>query len=185
MAATTYMDAQTALDYGFVDVVDGLERQELTETETETEETEEQETETETEEEEDGLINKVLSFAGLKKRGEIFKAPIEDEQDKDAMINALEAEKAEMQMKLDNADKALQNRQADFEQYKSEQVAKLEAAQNEFASKLAAIKDTIKDEVHNRLAALGYDADELPAPVVPMNKSTKKTIENLYREMGI
>lgn len=123
MGDTTYMDAQTALDYGFVDIVDGLERQELTETEeTETEETETEteETETETEEQEDGLVNKILSLAGLKKRGEIIKAPVEDEQDKDALINSLEAEKAEMQLKLDNAEKSLEQKQLDFEKFEAD-----------------------------------------------------------------
>ena len=124
MAETTYMDAQTALDYGFVDIVDGLERQELTEeTETETEETETEEQETETEEtetQEDGLVNKILSLAGLKKRGEIIKAPVEDEQDKDALINSLTAEKAEMQLKLDNAEKSLEQKQLDFEKFEAD-----------------------------------------------------------------
>lgn len=186
MQDTTYMDAQTALDYGFVDIVEGLERQELTETETETE-TEETETEeTEETKEEDGLINKVLSLAGLKKRGEIIKAPIEDEQDKDAMINSLEADKAELQLKLDNADKSLANKQAEFESYKAEQVAKLEAAQAEFANQIAAVQDTIKTEVHNHLAALGYNADDLPAPVAPANKTANaQTLANLCKEMGI
>lgn len=116
------MDAQTALDYGFVDYVDGLERQELTELteETEEQETETEETETETEEQEDGLINKVLSLAGLKKRGEIIKAPIEDDEDKDALINSLTAEKAEMQLKLDNAEKSLEQKQLDFEKFEAD-----------------------------------------------------------------
>lgn len=117
MAQTTYMDAQTALDYGFVDYVEGLERQELTEL------TEEQETETEeteTEEQEDGLVNKILSLAGLKKRGEIIKAPIEDDEDKDALINSLEAEKREMQLKLDNAEKSLEQKQLDFEKFEAD-----------------------------------------------------------------
>lgn len=119
MAATTYMDAQTALDYGFVDFVDGLTRQELTEKKEAEKEEQEAETEAETEEE-DGLINKVLTFAGLKKRGEIIKAPVEDEEDKDALINSLEAEKREMQMKLDNADKALEQKQLDFEKFEAD-----------------------------------------------------------------
>lgn len=119
MAQTTYMDAQTALDYGFADYVEGLERQPLDDTE----ETPEPEPEPEKEEEkpeEDGLINKVLSLAGLKKRGEIIKAPIEDDEDKDALINSLEAEKQEMQLKLDNADKALEQKQLDFEKFEAD-----------------------------------------------------------------
>lgn len=119
MAQTTYMDAQTALDYGFVDCVEGLERQPLDDTG----ETPEPDPEPEKEEEkpeEDGLINKVLSLAGLKKRGEIIKAPVEDEQDKDALINSLEAEKQEMQLKLDNADKALEQKQLDFEKFEAD-----------------------------------------------------------------
>lgn len=119
MAQTTYMDAQTALDYGFVDYVEGLERQPLEETE----ETPEPEPEPEKEEEkpeEDGLINKVLSLAGLKKRGEIIKAPIEDDEDKDALINSLEAEKQEMQLKLDNAEKSLEQKQLDFEKFEAD-----------------------------------------------------------------
>lgn len=122
MAQTTYMDAQTALDYGFVDYVDGLERQELTELTEETEETETEteEPETETEEQEDGLVNKILSLAGLKKRGEIIKAPIEDDEDKDALINSLEDEKREMQLKLDNAEKSLEQKQLDFEKFEAD-----------------------------------------------------------------
>lgn len=119
MAQTTYMDAQTALDYGFVDYVEGLERQPLDDTE----ETPEPEPEPEKEEEkpeEDGLINKVLSLAGLKKRGEIIKAPIEDDEDKDALINSLEAEKREMQLKLDNAEKSLEQKQLDFEKFEAD-----------------------------------------------------------------
>lgn len=119
MAQTTYMDAQTALDYGFVDYVEGLERQPLDDTE----ETPEPEPEPEKEEEkpeEDGLINKVLSLAGLKKRGEIIKAPIEDDEDKDALINSLTAEKAEMQLKLDNAEKSLEQKQLDFEKFEAD-----------------------------------------------------------------
>lgn len=125
-----------------------------------------------------------MSLAGLKKRGEIIQAPVEDEQDKDAMINSLEAEKAEMQLKLDNAHKALENKQLDFEQYKSEQLEKLKEAQADFDIKLATIKDTIKTEVHNQLAALGYDANELPAPVAPVVKNNNETLQNLYKEMG-
>lgn len=118
MEETTYMDAQTALDYGFADYVEGLERQPLEENETP-----EPEPEPEKEEEkpeEDGLINKVLSLAGLKKRGEIIKAPIEDEEDKDALINSLTAEKAEMQLKLDNAEKSLEQKQLDFEKFEAD-----------------------------------------------------------------
>lgn len=120
MEETTYMDAQTALDYGFVDYVEGLERQPLEENETPEPEPETEPEKEETEKEEDGLINKVLSLAGLKKRGEIIKAPVEDEEDKDALINSLEAEKAEMQLKLDNADKALQQKQLDFEKFEAD-----------------------------------------------------------------
>lgn len=118
MEQTTYMHAQTALDYGFVDYVEGLERQPLEENETP-----EPEPEPEKEEEkpeEDGLINKVLSLAGLKKRGEIIKAPVEDDEDKDALINSLEAEKAEMQLKLDNAEKSLEQKQLDFEKFEAD-----------------------------------------------------------------
>lgn len=117
MADTTYMDAQTALDYGFVDIVDGLERQELTADEEQGADEPQEEAETE---EEDGLINKILSLAGLKKRGEIIKAPVEDEQDKDALINSLTAEKAEMQLKLDNAEKSLEQKQLDFEKFEAD-----------------------------------------------------------------
>lgn len=114
------MDAQTALDYGFADYVEGLERQPLDDTEETPAPEPEPEKEEETEKEEDGLINKVLSLAGLKKRGEIIKAPIEDEEDKDALINSLTAEKAEMQLRLDNADKALQQKQLDFEKFEAD-----------------------------------------------------------------
>lgn len=166
------MDAQTALDYGFADYVEGLERQPLDDTE-ETPEPEPEPEKEETEKEEDGLINKVLSLAGLKKRGEIIKAPVEDEQDKDALINSLTAEKQEMQMKLDNAEKSLEQKQLDFE-----------TKQTEFMNRLAALQDTIKQEVHNQLAALGYNADELPAPVAPAPKNNNEALTSLYKEMG-
>lgn len=119
MAQTTYMDAQTALDYGFVDYVDGLERQPLDDTGETPEPVPEPEKEEE-KPEEDGLINKVLSLAGLKKRGEIIKAPIEDDEDKDALINSLEGEKREMQLKLDNAEKSLEQKQLDFEKFEAD-----------------------------------------------------------------
>lgn len=119
MAQTTYMDAQTALDYGFVDYVEGLERQPLDDTGETPEPVPEPEKEEE-KPEEDGLINKVLSLAGLKKRGEIIKAPIEDDEDKDALINSLEGEKREMQLKLDNAEKSLEQKQLDFEKFEAD-----------------------------------------------------------------
>lgn len=51
-------------------------------------------------------------------------------------------------------------------------------------NRLAALQDTIKQEVHNQLAALGYNADELPAPVAPVVKNNNETLQNLYKEMG-
>lgn len=205
MDATTYMDAQQMLDYGFVDEVPGLEKtpKEEPETEETTEETEEpkdeeetteeqteeeeKEEETEEEPEKGGLVNRILSMAGLKAKGEVFHRPAEDEQDYQAEIKNLKDEVASKDMEIRNAAAVVDKRETEFENYRKEQLAEIEELKASVQNAVETLEDRVKTEVMNRIASLGYDVNDLPSNQEPKNTAPVQMseAEQLFKEFGL
>lgn len=196
---TTYMDAQTALNLGFVDYVDGLQKQpadEPAETpqdeekpadEPAAETADDDNNETADDEEQGGIVNKILTMAGLKKRGAIIHAPADDERDFQAEIDNLKDTIKQRETEIRNMGKTLEAKQTAFEAYKAGQLEEIANLKSELANHVAALEDTIKTEIHNRIAALGYDANELPAPCELSNTApvTLDDTARFFRELGL
>ena len=199
MEATTYFNAQQALDSGFYDEVPGLEKtpkeeepqdeEQTTEEEESTEETEEETTEEKEEEVENkgGFVNRILSMAGLKAKGEVFHRPAEDEQDYQAEIKNLKDEVASKDMEIRNAAAVVDKREAEFENYKAEQMKQIEELKASVQNAVETIEDRVKTEVMNRIASLGYDVSELPSNQEPKNTAPVQMseAEQLFKEFGL
>lgn len=158
------MTAQQALDYGFVDYVDGLTKSE--EVNVLTEEPEAHTDDSGESEEQSGIVNKVLSFVGLQSKGEIIHRPDEENS----------SEITELQNKLDAKDVELANvrnmfalKEAELEAQKAQHEEAVNELKAEYNNKLNELENCIKAEVHNRIAALGLDSNELPAPASANN----------------
>lgn len=148
---TNYMDAQTALDFGLVDHVDGLERTPYVE---ETEEPAEEPTEEVVES--PSIVNRLLTFTGLQHKLDennaamlkvqaenTYKEQIEELENK---VKELQAENVANKAELEGYKETLQN--------KAELLKKKE---EEFDNSVAR-------EVANRLSSLAVNVEELPAP---------------------
>lgn len=173
-----------------MDHVDGLEKQEAPADEQEQEQEQEQAEEQEQEQEQEnggGIVNRILTLAGVKKRGHIIHRPAEDEADFKAEISNLTDTIKAKDMELENMSKTLEAKTAEFETYKAGQLEELETMKNSVKESLAALENRVKVEVHNHLAALGYSPDTLPAPVEPKNTAPASLSdgEKFLRELGL
>lgn len=173
-----------------MDHVDGLEKQEAQEEEAQEEEAQEQaeeQAEEAQEQEQGGIVNRILTLAGVKRKGHIIHRPAELEADYKAEISNLKESIVAKDMELANMSKTLEAKTAEFEQYKAGQLAELETMKNSVKESLAALDNRVKVEVHNHLAALGYSPDTLPAPVEPQNTApaTLSDGEKFLRELGL
>lgn len=134
-----------------------------------------------------GFVNRILTLAGVKKRGEVFHRPAEVDEDYKAEIKNLNEALKNKDVELENLSKTLENKQADFETYKETQLREIEELKNTISNSISTLEDRIKTEVHNRLAALGYDADSLPAPQELQNTAaaTLTDSERFLKELGL
>lgn len=174
---TTFMNAQEALNFGFVDEVPGLTRQVVQETHEEPQEVNPEE------EQKKGIVNRILSIFN-KPQGEVFKAPTPEEIAINEEVMNLNNQLQEKQMELDNMFKSLEAKESEFESLKNQQIAELDAVKSQYENSLKSIEDRIKSEVHNRIASLGYHPDEVPTPAIvsdPKNSSVAK----FFNELGI
>lgn len=187
---TTYMTAQQALDYGFVDEVPGLTRNELDPEE----EKEEEQEEPKEEPKDEGIVNRILSIFAKIKPDDIIKAPTDAEIAQNEEITRLHNELSEKDMELENLHKSLTLKEEEFNARVAETEARLaeqaqsfnaerDAKEAEYENKLKNLEDAVQTEIANRLAALGYDANELPAPSTPANNKDLNVYDKLMSEM--
>lgn len=180
VANTTYMSAQQALDLGFVDSVEGLERQERCEVENNVE------AEPVNKVEDEGFVNKILTLAGLKAKGEIIHAPV-DEVDVDALkaeIKDLKDMVNANEMTIQHLSDSLDVKQAEFDATVKAKEDEIVAVENRLNDEKQRIEDAVKAEVANRLAALGYQVEELPANHTPKELKCD-AYQALMAEMGL
>lgn len=181
--ATSYLTAQQALDYGFVDYVEGLEKSptpELPEgAAPETEKDEQEECENE------GFINKVLDIVGLKSKGEIIKRPEEDIDIKNK-LGEITAELEAKNTELENIRNMFEIKEQELAAQKLEHENTINKIKDEYENKLAELENTIKAEVHNRIAAIGIDNNDLPAPIpATTNINIAETVKNSGLEAAL
>lgn len=174
---TTYMTAQQALDYGFVDEVPGLVRQPITECENK----EESETK---EEPKEGIVNRIISIFNRPKSDDIIKAPTEAEILVNEEVMKLNNQLMEKDMELDNLHKSLEVKEQEFENKVADKEAEIERMKEEYHNKIEQAETAVKLEVANRLAALGYDDSTLPAPASPINNSDLSIYDKLQKEFN-
>lgn len=158
---STYMNAQEALNNGFVDFVEGLAKQEQNAQEAPAELQEQPEKEQEAPR---GIVNRVLSYVGLKQKGEVIENP---EKEHTELENSLYSE-------LEAKNKELESLKAVFENKERELNNRTGAIIADYENRIKNLEDTIKREVHNRIASLGVDDEYIPAPA-----SLKNDIQGL------
>lgn len=181
VARTSYLSAQEALDFGFVDAVDGLTRQPVEDEITETE------AEPEPEEEKRGIVNRIFTLAGLVRKGEVIKAPVENIDDFKAQIKVLQDELAQREMSLANVEKTLETKESEFAAYRNDQITEINDLKQQITDSINTLEKRVKEEIHNRLASLGYDSSEMPAPAEPKTASaiTDDETRRFLGEFGI
>lgn len=168
--ATTYLTAQQALDYGFVDYVEGLEKSAVPGIQDEAEDLDENKEENA---EPEGFVNKVLDLVGLKSKGEIIKRPEESIEDIKNKIEDIKAELEAKNTELENIRNMYEIKERELNEQKARHDEMINELKADYENKLENIENTIKLEVHNRIAAIGID-NELPPPIstqAPINLS--------------
>lgn len=183
MENVTYMTAQEALDYGFVDAVPGLTRQPVNKTE--------DEEPVEDEKKDEGIVNRILSIFNRPKEDDIIKAPTEAEVAKDEEVMRLSNVVKEKDMELENLHKSLavkeeelQNKIDDFAAREVAFADEMQAKEQDYQNKVAQMENAVKTEIANRLAALGYDEAELPKPKSPANNADMSVYDKILSEMS-
>lgn len=169
MNATTYMNADQALSNGFIDEIVGKENTLFNVSDLELINS------IDTTEPQKNIVQKCFDF---------FKS--DEEKEEESLKNKLSATEAEVvrltneleSLKVSN-DAAITELRNIIEEYK----LKEEELQNQIAAAQASLNDTIQNEVNARLAALGYDENDLVAPcnhVEKINYKNCKSIEDFF-----
>lgn len=142
----TYMTAQQALDYGFVDEVQGLTRQPVNYDDNE----EEQEEPKEEPKKDEGFVNRILSIFNKPKEDDIIKAPTELEIATNEEIVRLSNEIKSKDVELENLHKSLTLKEEEFDN----RVAETEARLAEQAQAFNAERVAKESEYENKLKNL-------------------------------
>lgn len=185
-----YFTAKEAFEYGFIDEVPGysLERTETAP------ETPQDENEGEDKPEEDGAIledsgDKSVIFSlknVLNKCKELIKRPVVDEYDELAdmqnKLTAMAADYEALQMENKTIKEAMEANVAELKNKLDELEAEKTDLYNVIEEQKKNIETTINNEVNNRIAALGYEEEDL---IEPSNKIEEFSICDVVRKQGL
>lgn len=172
MDATTYMNAEQALERKFVDEVIGKESTLFNVSDLEIINS------IEVEEPQKNLVQKVF---------DIFKSDERKEEESlQNKLNATEAEVVRLTNELESLKVSNESAIAELNNIINEYKLKEEELQNQIAAAQASLNDTIAKEVNNRLSQLGYSEEDLISPTNKIEKqdySNCKSIEDFWRLM--
>lgn len=172
MDATTYMNSEQALANGFIDEVVGSESKLFNVSDLELINS------IETEEQPKNIVQKCFDF---------FKSPeAKEEETLKNKLSATEAEVVKLTNELESLKVSNESAIAELSNIINEYKLKEEALKNEIAAAQASLNETIAKEVNNKLAALGYEEEDLVSPVNKIEKqdySDCKSIEDFWRMM--
>lgn len=167
MDKTTYMNAQQALELKFIDEIVGKDNSLFNVTDLDLINS------IEVEEPQKNIVEKVF---------DVFKSDeAKEEETLKNKLSAVEEELINKTNELESLKVSNESAIAELNNIIEEYKLKEEALKNEIAAAQASLNDTIAKEVTNRLAALGFDEEDLATPVNKCNEIKKcKSIDEFF-----